>query len=59
MRRIESDLGRRRSGELAMEEERTEKRLVSGRSGDRGRRAVIGGEKTALEGVRSRRWGWR
>jgi hypothetical protein len=47
MRRIESIFGGRRSSELGLEEERTGKRPVSGRSGDRGRRAAIGGEKTA------------
>jgi hypothetical protein len=42
-----SILGGRRSSELGLEEERTGKRVVFGKSGERGRRAAIGGEKTA------------
>jgi hypothetical protein len=46
-RRIESIMGGRRSSELALDEERTGKRLVSGRTEERGRREAIGGENTA------------
>jgi hypothetical protein len=45
MRRIESILGGRRSSKLGLDEERTEKRLVSGRSRDLRRRAAIRGER--------------